>query len=224
MTVYAIAQLKMIDRAAYDRYQARFFDVFKKFNGRLLSADEKPAIVEGAWDRDKLVLMSFPDETAFHAWADSPEYLEISKDRKTGAQAVVRETKIISHQPEVYHGWPTLVRCSSGRLLLAYSGGRESHVCPFGRVELMQSDDNGQSWTWPRVLLDTAIDDRDSGVLETARGTILVTTFTSLAYESILDKAEQNPEPEKNPWPLPPERLDAWRAAHRGRRPVVNAE
>ncbi|MGY4300352.1 hypothetical protein ACVWXN_008447 [Bradyrhizobium sp. i1.4.4] len=31
MTVYAIAQLKMTDRAAYDRYQARFFDVFRKF-------------------------------------------------------------------------------------------------------------------------------------------------------------------------------------------------
>jgi uncharacterized protein (DUF1330 family) len=89
MTVYVIVQLKMTDRAAYDRYQARFFDVFKKFSGRLLSADEKPTIVEGAWDRDKLVLMSFPDEAAFHVWADSPEYLEISKDRKAGAQAIV---------------------------------------------------------------------------------------------------------------------------------------
>jgi uncharacterized protein (DUF1330 family) len=45
--------------------------------------------VEGAWDRDKLVLMSFPDEAAFHAWADSPEYLEISQDRKAGAQGIV---------------------------------------------------------------------------------------------------------------------------------------
>jgi uncharacterized protein (DUF1330 family) len=45
--------------------------------------------VEGAWDRDKLVLMSFPDEAAFHAWADSPEYLEISKDRKASAQGIV---------------------------------------------------------------------------------------------------------------------------------------
>jgi Domain of unknown function (DUF1330) len=33
--------------------------------------------------------MSFPDEAAYHAWADSPEYLEISKDRKAGAQAIV---------------------------------------------------------------------------------------------------------------------------------------
>ena len=84
MTVYVIVQLKIFDRAAYDRYQARFFDVLKKFAGRLLSADEDPAILEGAWDRDKLVLMSFPDEAAFQSWANSPEYLEISKDRKAG--------------------------------------------------------------------------------------------------------------------------------------------
>jgi uncharacterized protein (DUF1330 family) len=89
LTVYAIVQLKMTDRVAYDRYQARFFDVFKKFNGRLLSADEKPAVLEGVWDRDKLVLMSFPDEAAFHAWANSPEYLEISRDRKAGAEGIV---------------------------------------------------------------------------------------------------------------------------------------
>jgi uncharacterized protein (DUF1330 family) len=89
LTVYVIVHLKMTDRAAYDRYQARFFDVFRKFSGRLLSADETPSVLEGVWDRDKLVLMSFPDEAAFHAFADSPEYLEISKDRKAGAQGVV---------------------------------------------------------------------------------------------------------------------------------------
>jgi uncharacterized protein (DUF1330 family) len=89
MSLYVVVQLKMIDRAAYDRYQARFFDVFKKFSGRLLSADESPTVLEGTWDRDKLVLMSFPDEAAFQAWAGSPEYLDISKDRKAGAQGIV---------------------------------------------------------------------------------------------------------------------------------------
>ena len=89
MTVYVIVQLKMTDRAAYARYQARFFDVFKKFSGRLLSADENPEVLEGSWDRDKLVLMSFPDQAGFRAWADSPEYLEISKDRKAGAEGLV---------------------------------------------------------------------------------------------------------------------------------------
>jgi uncharacterized protein (DUF1330 family) len=89
MTVYVIVQLKMTDRTAYDRYQARFFEVFRKFSGRLLSADEHPRVLEGHWGRDKLVLMSFPDEAAFQAWAVSSEYLEISKDRKAGAEAIV---------------------------------------------------------------------------------------------------------------------------------------
>ena len=89
MTVYAIAQLKMNDRAAYDRYQARFFEVFRRFNGRLLAADEHPLLLEGAWPFDKLVLMSFPDETAFNAFSSSPDYLEISRDRKAGAAATV---------------------------------------------------------------------------------------------------------------------------------------
>jgi uncharacterized protein (DUF1330 family) len=89
MTVYVIVQLKMTDRTAYDRYQARFFEVFRKFSGRLLSADEHPRVLEGHWGCDKLVLMSFPDEAAFQAWATSSEYLEISKDRKAGAEAIV---------------------------------------------------------------------------------------------------------------------------------------
>jgi uncharacterized protein (DUF1330 family) len=87
MTVYTIAQLKMTDRAAYDRYQARFLEVFRKFNGRLLAADEHPRLLEGTWPFDKLVMMSFPDEAAFLAFSNSPDYLEISRDRKAGAQA-----------------------------------------------------------------------------------------------------------------------------------------
>ncbi|CCD90862.1 conserved hypothetical protein [Bradyrhizobium sp. ORS 375] len=89
MSVYVVVQLRMTDRAAYDRYQARFFDVFRTFNGRLLAADETPTLVEGDWNGDKVVLMSFPSERDFRAWADSPDYQEIAKDRKAGAEAVV---------------------------------------------------------------------------------------------------------------------------------------
>lgn len=89
MTVYCIAQMRFTDRAAYDRYQARFMDVFRRFNGRLLVADEAPRVVEGQWDREKVVLMSFPDEAAYTAFADSEAYQEISKDRLAGTEAVV---------------------------------------------------------------------------------------------------------------------------------------
>jgi uncharacterized protein (DUF1330 family) len=87
--VYAIAQLTITDRMVYDRYQARFMGVLKRYQGRLLVADENPVVVEGEWERDKVVLLAFPDEQAFQDWADSPEYLEIAKDRKSGSEAVV---------------------------------------------------------------------------------------------------------------------------------------
>ena len=100
--------------------------------------------------------------------------------------ATILETKTISQLPNLYHGWPTLTRRSNGQLLIVCSGGREQHVCPFGRVEMQRSDDDGKTWTFPRTLLDGPIDDRDAGVMETAKGTLLVTTFTSLAYASHL--------------------------------------
>jgi uncharacterized protein (DUF1330 family) len=94
--VYAIAQLTITDRATYNRYQERFMGVMKQFKGRLLAADEHPQIVEGEWEREKVVLLEFPDEPAFREWAESPEYLEIAKDRKAGSDAVVLLVKGIA--------------------------------------------------------------------------------------------------------------------------------
>ncbi len=105
--------------------------------------------------------------------------------------AEIGAAEVVSKQPAYYHGWPTVARRKNGELLLVCSGGREGHVCPFGRVELMTSRDGGRSWTWPRVLLDSATDDRDAGVVEAADGSLVVTTFTSLAYEPILAKLKR---------------------------------
>lgn len=128
-----------------------------------------------------------------------------------GPKAVIHETKTISLQPQYYHGWPTLTRRKSGELLLIYSGGREEHVCPFGRLEMMRSHDEGKTWGWPCVALDTGIDNRDAGVLETAKGTLLATTFTSLDYMDLLRDAERIPAGAPGAWA--PERLKRWQAA-----------
>jgi sialidase-1 len=104
------------------------------------------------------------------------------------------ETKVISYESDHYHGWPTVARDAEGKIYLAYSGGRRAHVCPFGRVELMTSHDDGTSWSWPQVVFDGPIDDRDAGVCVTAKGTVLVSTFTSLAYVAALKKMSAKPE------------------------------
>jgi len=123
---------------------------------------------------------------------------------RSAPRADLLELKYITADERHYHGWPTVARRRNGELLIAVSGAREAHVCPFGRVELLRSKDNGKTWTFPEVLMDTAIDDRDAGVTETSRGSLLVTTFTSLAYEPLLENAVN--------WPAA--RLSAWRAAH----------
>ena len=137
--------------------------------------------------------------------------------RAATPSAKILETKVISQQPEFYHGWPTVARRKNGELWLSWSGGRESHVCPFGQVHAMTSRDDGATWTWPRVLLDTATDDRDSGVIETAKGTLIVTTFTSLAYEDHLKQAAIFATHTDKGWEkkaMPPEQLVKWTAAH----------
>ena len=103
--------------------------------------------------------------------------------RAAPPKARIANTRVISLRPNHYHGWPTLARRRNGELLLVCSGGRESHVCPFGQVELMRSGDGGKTWSYPRVLLDSPIDDRDAGILETTKGSLLATTFTSNAYD-----------------------------------------
>ena len=89
MTVYVVALLSFTDRVAYKRYRTRFMDVLQKFDGRLLAADEQAQIIEGRWDRDKIVILSFSDAIAFHRFFTSPEYQKIADDRKAGADTIL---------------------------------------------------------------------------------------------------------------------------------------
>ena len=88
----------------------------------------------------------------------------------SAAAAQVDAPRVISKTPQYYCGWPTLTRRANGELLVVWSGGRQQHVCPFGRVDMMRSQDDGETWSWPRTLLDGPIDDRDAGIIETAQG------------------------------------------------------
>jgi uncharacterized protein (DUF1330 family) len=87
-------QLKIHDREQYDLYQAGFWNVFKQYQGKLLSSDENVKVIEGEWPSDKLVLIEFPSEEAFYDWSKSPEYLHIAKNRIAGADTTI----ILSHQ------------------------------------------------------------------------------------------------------------------------------
>ena len=84
MTVYIIARFKIHDRSEYDKYSAGFHDVFKKFDGKMLSVDEDPTVLAGEWDDTRSVI-EFPSKESALAWMTSDDYQAIAKHRNAGS-------------------------------------------------------------------------------------------------------------------------------------------
>jgi hypothetical protein len=78
-----------------------------------------------------------------------------------------------------YFGWPTIARMDDGRLVVASSGLRAEHVCPFGKTVLHESRDDGRTWSESRVIQDSPIDDRDAGIVNLGGASLLVSWFRS---------------------------------------------
>ena len=89
MTAYAIAQIRIHDRARYQTYVDRFMPVLRRFGGRLLAADEAVETLEGDWPFDKLIVIAFESEAALTAWAQSDDYRTIARDRLAATEGVV---------------------------------------------------------------------------------------------------------------------------------------
>ena len=75
-----------------------------------------------------------------------------------------------------YFAWPTAARLQNGKIAVVASGFRMAHLCPFGKLVIAYSDDEGESYTAPGVIMDTPLDDRDGGV---TFGPILKSPITS---------------------------------------------
>ena len=85
MSAYFIANIKIHDESEYQKYLENVDCVFEKFNGKYLTVDEKPEILEGKWDYSRLVLIEFPDKDSLKKWYSSSEYQDILKFRLSGA-------------------------------------------------------------------------------------------------------------------------------------------
>ncbi|MBR2721224.1 MAG: exo-alpha-sialidase [Clostridia bacterium] len=76
-----------------------------------------------------------------------------------------------------YIGWPTICK-GDGNTLYAVGSARLEHVDPFGTTIFMESQDGGVTWSKPRVIVNTAHDDRDAGIVYMGNGRMLVSYFT----------------------------------------------
>ena len=85
MSVYIIARFNIHDRSEYDQYSAGFQEVFKKFDGKMLSIDEDPTVLAGEWDDTRSVIIQFPSKESALTWMTSDDYQAIAKYRNAGS-------------------------------------------------------------------------------------------------------------------------------------------
>lgn len=97
-----------------------------------------------------------------------------------------------------YFGWPTVARMDDGTLVVASSGLRSAHCCPFGKTVLNVSADEGRTWSPPRVIQNSLIDDRDAGIVNLGGKRLLVSWFRS--DTRLYAKEEWIPAAERNTW------------------------
>ncbi|MBP5270273.1 MAG: exo-alpha-sialidase [Clostridia bacterium] len=87
---------------------------------------------------------------------------------------------IVSNPDSVfgYFAWPSVARLSDGRLAAVCSGFRLRHICPFGKAVISYSCDDGDTWSLPAPVIDTPLDDRDSGICVDGER-VIVTSFNN---------------------------------------------
>ena len=81
------------------------------------------------------------------------------------------------------YAWPGITRAANRDIIVAASE-RKEHCCPYGREVIMRSKDNGNTWSLPQEVYNSDLDDRDSNLTTLKNGTLLLSWFTSTAFET----------------------------------------
>lgn len=86
MTVYAIAQGRVDDRAQFDDYAAAAGPTLEAHGVELMAMDESPDVVEGQVPYPRTVILKFDSTDAFYRWYNSPEYQAARKLREPAVE------------------------------------------------------------------------------------------------------------------------------------------
>jgi len=84
---------------------------------------------------------------------------------------ILRHVSIYSSHDE-YCAWPAMIRAQNGDLLVSFCINEE-HLGLDGKIVLVRSQDNGNTWSAPQILYDTPIDDRHAGMTLLTNGDII---------------------------------------------------
>lgn len=97
---------------------------------------------------------------------------------------LIGKTETIMSNSDSKHGyfaWPTVALLQDGKIMVGASGFRMEHVCPFGKAVVSYSTDGGKTYTLPAPVIDTPLDDRDTGICPFGKTGVIVTSFNNTA-------------------------------------------
>jgi uncharacterized protein (DUF1330 family) len=89
MAAYIVAQLKVRDPAAFQRYREAVTPLVDQFGGRFRVRGGELEVQEGDWPWPRLVIIEFPSKDAARLFYESPEYQKILPLRQASADGTV---------------------------------------------------------------------------------------------------------------------------------------
>ena len=89
MAAYVVANVEVIDPAAYEEYRAKVPGTIAAYGGRYLVRSAAGEVLEGEWSRKRFVILEFPSLAQLNAWYNSPEYRPLLEIRKRTARSNV---------------------------------------------------------------------------------------------------------------------------------------
>ena len=121
------------------------------------------------------------------------------KENKYRAHLIGEPTDIITgtEREQRYFAWPSIAAAKDGSIVVGASGFRKRHIDPYGKAVIAVSRDGGQTYSAPRTVIDTCLDDRDVGLTAFGENGLIVTTFNnSVAFQrkeaiNLSDEAER---------------------------------
>jgi uncharacterized protein (DUF1330 family) len=89
MAAYLVAQVRIHDPEAYQRYREAVPPLVARFGGRFRARGGELEVLEGEWPLPRLVIIEFQSRDAAHLFYDSPEYQKILPLRQGASEGNV---------------------------------------------------------------------------------------------------------------------------------------
>jgi len=79
---YVITEVSIQDRIAYQEYEADFMPTLEPYGGVLVAISDEPAVLEGEWSPERVVVLRFDSRQRALDWYQSSEYQQLAVLRR----------------------------------------------------------------------------------------------------------------------------------------------